>query len=49
LDQEFAGVRRWLLSGGVGGLDGMVAALKARVFFPALYLASIQALLLADP
>jgi hypothetical protein len=32
LDQEFAGVRRWLLSGGVGGLDGMVAALKARFF-----------------
>ena len=49
MDQELAGVRRWLLSGGVGGLDGMVTASKARVFFSALYLASIQELLLTDP
>ena len=44
MDQEFAGVRRWLLSDGVGGLDENVLALKVRVFFSALYLVSIQVL-----
>jgi hypothetical protein len=48
LDQEFAGVRRWLLSGGGGGGDEMVPGSKARVFFSSLYLDLIQALLLVN-
>jgi hypothetical protein len=44
VDQEFAGIRRWLLNNGVGGLNKNVLASKARVFFSALYLALIQTL-----
>jgi hypothetical protein len=31
--QEFAGVRRWLLSGGFGGVVEIGPASKGRVFF----------------